>query len=336
MSSSSLYPNKFRFDNNCLLPASKNFLLSITVYLFSLSYATGLALLPIDVFKDRINYLNYAENSYAIFQSYFSKGMLAVFSNEPIWLLINTQLANFFEPEIIIRLLIFIPAFLVAHSILSNNKKELWWCLLFLLLPQVIKNHIVHLRQGVAIAVFLTGWYANKHYIKWFMLGLTPFIHASFAFVLTIYFLTIMMKKIRLAADLRSIGHIGAAIAISLILGWLANIVGARQGQEYEFTYANISGLGFLFWLWCLFIVILQGKCFLKRFAFETGGLLFYLVSYWFIPVTARIFESMLLLILVAGLHLTGWRKITFLASITLFCIIQYILRIHQPWFGFA
>jgi len=326
--------NKSIHVDNSLL--KKNLILSIAGYLFSLSYATVLVSLPLDVFMDRINYLRYAESSLEILHRYMEAGWLTTISNEPLWLLVNIGLANFFAPELVVKLLIFFSALLVSCMLMLHHKKEIWWCLLFLLLPQVIKNHIVHLRQGVAIAIFLIGWYAERRFIKWSLLGLVPFIHASFAFVLAIYCLTVMMKKIRLAADLRSIGYIGAAISISLSLGWLANIVGARQGQEYEFTHATISGLGFLFWLCCLFIMILQGNHFLRRYTFEIGGLLFYLVSYWFIPITARIFESMLPLILVAGLHLTRWRKVTFLAAITLFCIIQYILRIQQPWFGFA
>ena len=310
--------------------------LALTVHFVSLSYAISLALLPVDVFKDRINYFVYAESSLDILYRFMKMGWLSLLSNEPIWLLINTGLAFFFEPDFIIRLLVFFSALFIARIILLHHSKELGWCLLFLLFPMVIKNHIVHLRQGVAIAFFLIGWYTNKRWIRWVFWGLTPFIHTSFVFVLAIYFLTIVMKKNRLAADLRSLCYIGAAFVISFGLGWLATIVGARQGHIYKMTHASISGLGFLFWLCILIIMWLQGKSFLKRYCFEVGGLLVYLVSYWLIPVSARIFESMLLLILVSGLNLTGWRRLAFLIAISCFCILQYIIRTNQPWLGFG
>ena len=299
-------------------------------------YAGVLSSLPIYQLKDAVNYLRYATCPEAILQGYVSQGVLAVLANEPIWLLINIFFAKYFEPEYVIRTIIFISAFLVAFSSIKHNRKYFIWVMLFLILPQVIKNHIVHLRQGMAVAIFITGWYAVNQKMKWLLMGLTPFIHASFAFVLVLYFLSLLIKEMRLATDLRTLCFIAITVAISLSLGWLASIVGARQATEYTFSHADISGLGFIFWAGILYLMHMQGKKFLLKYMFEISGLIFYLISYWFIPVTARIFESMLLLILVAGLQLTAWRRQVFLVAISIYCLLQYALRCNQPLFGFG
>ena len=327
--------NAVRLSSHPTFRIRKGSLIVPSTYLFSLIYAATLAFLSLDVFKDRINYLRYAESSLAILQGYSNKGILVALVNEPVWLLINAGLAKYFDPQIVVRILIFFSAFLVACYICLYNKKYFLWVVVFLFLPQVVGNYIVHLRQGLAIAIFLAGWYSNKRMIKWFLLGVTPLIHATFFFVITIYFLAEILKKIRFAADLRTVVFLIFAIVISLSLGVISAKLGVWQAWEYHFTAADISGLSFLFWSGILAIMCLQGKIFLRTYVFEIGGLLFYLISYWLVPVTARIFESMLLLILVAGLHLTKWRRILFLFGITSYCILQYALRINQPWLGF-
>ena len=50
----------------------------------ALGYALVLASLPVDVFEDRGNYLNYASHSGIIFERYLAQGWLSAFSNEPV------------------------------------------------------------------------------------------------------------------------------------------------------------------------------------------------------------------------------------------------------------
>ena len=52
------------------------------------------SLLPLDVFTDRDNYLNYAENSLLIFKRY-QGGVHTLLANEPLWLLANVGFATF-------------------------------------------------------------------------------------------------------------------------------------------------------------------------------------------------------------------------------------------------
>jgi len=83
--------NAVRLSSHPTFRIRKGSLIVPSIYLFSLIYAATLAFLSLDVFKDRINYLRYAESSLAILQGYFNKGILVALVNEPVWLLINTD-----------------------------------------------------------------------------------------------------------------------------------------------------------------------------------------------------------------------------------------------------
>ena len=115
------------------------------VLLFALTYASFLATLPTDIFYDRENYLVYASSSWAILERYIDQGWLAVFSNEPVWLLINGYLGDIWLPETTVRILIFFPAFTVAWTVLRQDANQFIWLIMILFLPMVIKNHIIQL-----------------------------------------------------------------------------------------------------------------------------------------------------------------------------------------------
>lgn len=302
----------------------------------ALAYGLALALLPVDAFLDRDNYLVYATNGEAILASYSALGWLNILANEPLWLLGNITLSHVLAPEQILRLFVFLPATTVAYLVLRTGPRQFFWLLLFLLLPQVIKNHIVHLRQGVAVAVFLAAWNVKSPVWRWALMLSTTLIHASFFFVLGLLALTGFLKKIRLATDLRLLLVVAAGMAVGIGLGWLAKIFGARQGQEYQFVAAQISGVGFLFWCTVLALFVMQGKRFTRENAFAVGAITFYLGTYFFVEVTARIFESALLIVLLAGLRLTGWRRVAFLSLIVTYGAMMYWLRLDDPWLGFG
>ena len=306
------------------------------VLALSLLYGGLLASLPLYAFLDRINYLNYAKYSWNILRHYWARGPLVYLVNEPLWLLINTGLSKVFSPDNVLIIIIFVPASLVAWNILKQDKRQFIWLLFFLVLPQVIKNHIIHLRQGVAIAVFITGWFCDRRLIKWLLIISSPLIHASFFFVLGLLLMAKLASKIKLEADLRTLMFAMFAIVIGFTLGWMAYVFGARQAYTYSFTMTDVSGLGFFFWVTILVVMCSEGLKFVQRYAFEIGTIIFYLGTYFLIEVTARIFESSLLLVLLAGLRLTGWRRAMFLFLIVSYGILQYAMRINKPWLGFG
>lgn len=317
--------------------SNNNAICRLSGALIPIFYAYWLQSLPFLVLSDRINYLNYAQYSLDKLLWNIVQGPLAVFSNEPLWLLLNSILSFYFQPEAVVRIIIFSSAFTFSYLALRENRKYLWWVIFFLFMPQIIVHWINALRQGVAIAVFLAGWYSSNKKIKSLLFLTTVFIHTSFFFVLSIYFLSKLLVKFRLAVDIRTLAFICFSIAISFSVGWLAMLLQVRQAQQYVFNNpADISGLGFLFWSFILFLMYLQGKSFLRTYVFEVSGLIFYLISYWMVPVSARIFESILFFVLIAGLKLNQWRGILFRLLIISYFLGMYIMRIDEPMFGFG
>ena len=309
---------------------------SVTHLVFALAYSLALCQIPDTSFMDFQNYLNYVEHSSLWLSLNLCNGLLVVFSNEPVWLLLNSVLAQVFDPQIVVRIIIFFSAFSVAWLILRHHPKHFVWLILFLFLPQIITNYLNNLRQGAAIAIFLWGWYSVSRPWRWLLLGIAPLVHASFFFILVLLWLTWALKAIRFDPLLRAMAFVAVGIIAGFGTGWLAQAVGARQAGVYDFQRPDVSGLGFLLWSIILVVFFTAKRIYLRKYAFETGVILFYLSTYWLFGITARIFESGLVLVLIAGLMLPGWRKQVFLAVVLGSGMLQWILRLGQPALGFG
>ncbi len=303
----------------------------------ALVFAACLAVLPVDAFMDRAAYLVYPEGALAILALHTTGGLGTVLTNEPAWLLLNAVLALFFDAENCVRIIIAGSAYLVARTTFENRFDRLLLVLLFLLLPQVLKNYVIHLRQGVAIALFMAGWFGVGGRKRWGLIALTPFIHASFFFVLAFMLFNRVLAGIRGSAGIRMIAFLAVGLFLSFATIWLAATFGARQAGEYEAAAGgDASGLGFVFWTLFGCIYVLQGSRFLREHMLQIGVLIFYLCSYFFLPVSARIFESVLLLILLAGLELTRYRKLAFLILFSFYFFAQWYPRLGQAALGWG
>ncbi|MAT50400.1 MAG: hypothetical protein CMK32_04355 [Porticoccaceae bacterium] len=308
----------------------------LLVLFVAVGYGGMLSQIPAEHFKDFGNYLIYAEHSWVRLLGMLDRGLLVTLSNEPVWLLINAGLGAFLTAETVVRIIIFGSATSVAWLVLRSDPRHFIWLLLFMLLPVVLKNHLVHLRQGAAIALFLWGWFSPSRTVRSVLMGVTPFVHASFFFVLAVHLVAKGARCLKLGPDVRTLvfGTMGVGVAFGL--AWLASLLGARQVETYNFAMTDVSGLGFVFWLLVFVIMVMDGRRFLREHAFETGIIVFYLSTYWLIEITARIFESGMLLVLLAGLALTGWRRPAFLVAIIVYGIMTWLLRMGQPAMGFA
>lgn len=308
------------------------------ILLLSFVYAFVLAnYIPMDAtIKDRLNYLEYAGASEVIILRYLSVGYLSLFTNEPVWLSINIILNQLFEPETTVRLIIFFSAFTTSFLILKSNPRNFLFLIFLLIFPQVVDKFVMHLRQGLAIAIFLLAWFTLNKPLRWLLFALTSLIHASFFFVLLLYGFTWFLQQLKFALDLRTIATVLLGLMIGFGLGFVASLLGARQAGEYEFSTTEVSGLGFLFWFGIFVLYWLQGRKFVKENALVMSAIAFYLTTYFLIEVTGRIFESMVIIVLLASLGLTSWRRKIFIAAMTAFVGLSWLLRLNQPWLGWG
>lgn len=295
-------------------------------FVAALVYAGTLASLPLLAFQDRENYLVYARHSDVILAGYSDQGVLAVIANEPLWLLVNIFLGVMLPPEGVMRLIIFFAAFAFAYIFLRADPKNLLWLVLLLFLPQILKNYTTHLRQGLAISIFMLGYQSARPGMRRLGILAAPLIHASFFFVAFLMILEYVGRRLRLGVDIRSVGAFIAAVLLGGNLLVIAELTGARQAEEYTAGTAMTTGMGFVFWVGVVALMSLQGKRYLSRNALALLAVVFYLGLYFFSPVAARIFESALPLVLLALLALTGWRKIAALSALLGYTGLQWAL----------
>src|SRR5690606_17982655 len=123
------------------------------------------------------------------------------------------------------------------------NPRHAFWMVLFLLIPQVVKNHIIHLRQGVAIAVFMLGVSAKPNWLRLGLMSASAFVHSSFFFVLAILAVVRITHEIVSSKELRTLGFLAGAATASMAMGLVASISGARQAELYSDAGTDISGL---------------------------------------------------------------------------------------------
>lgn len=302
---------------------------------FAFAYANYLTNLPLDAFKDRLNYFVYASSSEAILNRYTHNNLSLLF-NEPLWIYLNIFLGNFLYRDDIVRTIIFVPAFLTSFILLKNNSRNMIWIIVMLVLPQVVKNNIIHLRQGIAIAVFIAGYYSNRKIFKILLIGISPLIHSSFFIILMIWGITYATGVIRLSVPLRVLFFTACYAIAAVALITVASNLGARQALLYESLDPEVSGFGFIFWSAILILFLSGGTNFVRRFAFPISILTFYLVTYFAVPFSARVLESGLLIILGAGLALDNERKPLFLTLLIAFTVLSYVERLGQPWLGWG
>ncbi len=308
----------------------------VVPFVLAALYATVLASLPVDAFQDRANYLAYADYSDLILLRYVLDGWLTIISNEPVWLALNAALATALDPYAVVRLLIFAAAFVTSFLVLKREKPQLLWIILFLLFPPVIKNYIIHLRQGVAVALFLTGYFSSNKRVGMVLMALTPFIHSSFFFILMIQIMTVASRRINFPVWARVLVFVSFFIFLGLTLGAVSSSLGARQANEYQNVDIGVSGLAFLFWLSILGLFLAEGRDYINSHMFSILLLSFYLSVYFFTVVSGRIFESGILFVLLSGLYLSGLRRTAFIFIITIFSITSYVTHINEPWLGWG
>jgi hypothetical protein len=295
--------------------------------LVALTYGTVLALMSGEEFRDRENYLAYVSNASNIMHNWINEDFFRILTNEPLWILINAGLGLWLSQGQAVQILIFVPAAIVAYCMLRIDSRYLFLLFAFLLLPQILKNHVIHLRQGFGVAVFLLGWFARSPKWHWGLLLLTPLLHSSFFFVLTMLFISRVSEYWRLPLLFTWAGFLLVGVLIGFGLEHIARSLGARQGEE-SVIIANldISGLGFLFWLLALMLLFFQPNSFKRENSFVIGTVLFYLSIYFLSPFAARIFESTLPLLLLAGLRMHGFARPLFLTAMLSFGALQWLV----------
>lgn len=300
---------------------------------FPFAYAFTLALLPIEKFIDTDNYLTYVTSSIILLETYLSSGIVTLLQNEPIWLLINVVLGLFLENDVVLRILVFFSSLLFSFSILRLRKPEpkfILFAIAICLLPQIMKNYVIHLRQGFAISVFVLSMLAVTRVPRLAGLAATPFIHASFFFVQINMIVTWFMKEsMKRGLNARAAVFIGMVAVCVTSVGaiLMVDFFGARQIEEQRDMFLERSGMGFIFWLIIFLIFVANNQRFKVAHFFAIASILGYIGLYFTFSPIARVLESAMPIVLIAGYELKRGRLL-FFSLFTSFFVFQWLAPI--------
>jgi len=301
-------------------------------------YASVLTALPVDVFYDRQSYFNYVTDSWFLLVANWQQGILPLVANEPVWLLLNALLGLFLSPENAVRLIVFIAAFIVSRYILLHSAYPLAIGVLVLLFPVLLRNQLCTLRNALATALFLVGWFSAVGGGRWILIALAALVHVSFFIIAALAIVCQILVRLRLGADIRQLVYVGMGILYTFAAVEVAQLIGARHGYDYAGLgrVSEASGIGFLYWSFALGLAFWEGRQFLRHHALPIAVITLHLTSYPFVDFGARAFESIIALILIDYSKLSSLRRQLFLASLVTYMIVFYITRTNEPWLGFG
>ena len=247
---------------------------------------------------DRVNYLNYARESYEILEFLLNGNIYYFFINEPAWLVVNIILSYFFDIQYVPLAIGLITYLLSVNYVLKKvNKRYILFILVLFLMPQIYKSFLVHLRQGLAIAVYLSAFLVENRRNKYSLIMCSGLIHNSFIPILLIHITyQYFLKKY----STRLI--IGFTFTVSIIIGLylfeIISLFGFRQHNNYDNIKYSVSGLGFIFWGLILFVFLLSNRITLRKNLICIVPLCIYLSFYYINPLSARFLESYLIIII--------------------------------------
>lgn len=277
---------------------------------------------------DRDAYLNFYARAYDYLSIRWDEGYLVFFSNEPLWTLLNYYLKNTFSnysDTVVLSVLIFISSYIFCNSILRlvSDKKTIAYVLfIFLFSDPIIKNFIAHIRQGFAMSIFFYALNFRSFFPRISLIVSTTMIHSTFMLIIINYIYNFFSKKT--VPGLRV--FIYAIMANILVLSFyiLLEFLKARQLSALSVPQ-DLSMNGFIFWFFILLLFMLQNRQFYRENIQSYYILVFYLNSYFLINYSARFLESLLPLILISGLNLSGNYRNIFIAAYSFLSIYLFL-----------
>jgi hypothetical protein len=161
--------------------------------------------------------------------------------------------------------------------------------LIILFLPLVLKNYIIHLRQGLAMSLFYFLYSSNFKHRK-ILLFLPAFIHGTFLFISPIIVFFEIFSKFRMYFY-----FLTPLFLFVLIPFFSSMFIGLNPKIDSIEDYDNtVSGFGFIFFFLIFFLLLFRHPSKYLNYI-SLFFIYFYLMSYFVqASFSARIFESSL------------------------------------------
>lgn len=301
----------------------------IKVFIFvfcSATFAFLLTLLPNEYFRDRANYIIYAKDSLNIMERYDG---IALFTNEPLFLLLNSALSYIFDAETVPLVYVFFIGFTVSFFVFIKSRNILLTVLGFMaliLVPQSFHMLLVILRQAFSAALLVWiiyyFWQSRFFLLLVFCLG---FIHSS-SFIVFAFLSIDKIFSSFISKDIirRVVFLILISAMISFLIMPMAEMLALRQSTEYQETVSGGGGGGggnFILYISILLVILSQRKKIHAEDGFYVVALLgvsVYVGMYFFSPFAGRLITSFLPLIICLMCMFGNLRAFSLLAGFVL------------------
>ncbi len=279
----------------------ENFLEKKIIYLMfsillSFLYVYTYFSIPNRILKDRANYIIYANDPDFFLNNYDG---IALFFNEPIFLLLNKFYTLYFSPDVVPLIFVLLNTSALMFFLIkeSKNLSLFFLGLIFVIVcPYLFQSQLTALRQTLAISIFLISFFCFKDHKKIFLsLIFCSFIHSIFFLISFFYFFNFIFFK-RLSIDSKLILNFLTMLLISIVFLILLEFFGLRQASEYGENSGNVLVVGggaFLMMGVTFFALYIQKKNLESDlFLLTMMGLILFLTGYFINPIAGRLFNS--------------------------------------------
>lgn len=289
------------------------------IYIFSVSFVNN------DFFRDRYIYASlYAENSRYILDEYSGYEIL---TNEPVFLYFNVFLSKIFSPEHIVYLYVFtIVSFssILLWRFSGNFMIYIISLLILFFSPYLFHFQFVILRQSLATFIFLIPFiFVEKKILKYTIIFFAPFVHSSFFIIIAFYYAYVFLRA-KFSLNKVLVIFFIASLIFNAVFFTVGTFLGFRQLNESHITGGVSVGGGAFILFAFVFLYIFKIYNYIKDDLYDFCLILtmFFLVTYFVIPVSGRMMSTiffMILLVLVRSANTLNIVFLFFLLSISLF-----------------
>lgn len=295
-------------------------------------YIPFISFMPNIWFRDRDNYIVYAQSSELIMDSY---NKVELFFNEPLFLTLNDFLSHYFEPEVVpyFFVVFFLTTFFIALSKYSiNSLTFLFGILLSITIPYMLQSELVALRQSIGTAILILAFMLTRNVYKIASaIFICSFIHSIFFIFFFIYCLNfIFLKNIEINKKL--LINFFLMIFISIFSIALAKFFGLRQGDEYSQNMDVGTGGGafILFTFIFLYLYLWGGREKKELYEFAMIGLIMFLTAYFLTPIAGRLFNTVIPFIIFLLVSKSRLHDLIILSVISIVFIILFVLGSYE------
>ena len=143
-----------------------------------------------DITADRDGYLSYAINAKEIINNTLNYNLYLFFINEPLWLLTNIFISIIIDDQYVPLTVGLINYLICVNFVFKKvEKKYIFATLILFFMPQIYKSFLVHLRQGLAVGLYISSFICKEKSYKYVLMFSAGLVHILlFPLVLYIYY----------------------------------------------------------------------------------------------------------------------------------------------------